>query len=156
MRKDIAPEKLDDYFWRVVETYQGPSGYTWSANEQAEVDADRQSRMAILLWLYGQQDQAKHLASSAFDFWENEIENAQEKSFDFRDRRSTYVAMALTDPSRAADFAFRCEESISEEMKRRIPQPWEIIGQSLTKDRWELGKMVSEFFHLWTIDKYDL
>jgi tetratricopeptide (TPR) repeat protein len=155
--EEIAPENLDQHFWQAYETYQGPSGNSWSAGDRTEVDADRQARLAILLWLYGFEELAKQSAASAFEYWENKIKQADEKSYRFRDRQASFVAMALTNPARAVDFAVQCDETLSKEMLRRIPQPWEVIGQSLTMERWDLGQMLSkELFHLWTIDNYDL
>ena len=65
--------------------------------------------------------------------------------------------MAMTDPERAVDWAIRFDDELDKELRRRIPQPWEVIGNTLTLDREGVGKMITrEVFHRWVIDQYDL
>jgi hypothetical protein len=66
------------------------------------------------------------------------------------------MAMAMTNPQRAADWAIRFNEQLDKESRRRIPQPWEVIGNTLTFDRQSVGKAITrDVFHGWVIDQYD-
>ena len=43
------------------------------------------------------------------------------------------------------------------ESRRHIPQPWQVIGNTLTQDRMAIGKAITrEVFHRWVIDQHDL
>jgi hypothetical protein len=88
-----------------------------------------------------------------FAYWEGRIGANPGR---FTDREATFMAMAMTDPKRAADWAIRFDAKLDKDLRRRIPQPWEVIGDTLTNDREAIGKRITrEVYHRWIIDQDD-
>ena len=113
----------------------------WSPDDAEEEDADRQSQLALLISLYSHSPGLpEQIMEPVFEYWEKQI-GAGSRSFD--DREATFMAMAMTDPHRAADWAIRFNEKLDDELRRRIPQPWEVIGNTLTRDRFSLILMLA-------------
>jgi hypothetical protein len=152
--EEIDPENLTDYYWQALKHYPGPCGGAWSPDDAEEEDADRQSQLALLLSLYDRwPDLPEQIMEPVFQYWEGQIGR---NSGSFDDREATFMAMAMTSPHRAADWAIRFDKKLDKELRRRIPQPWEVIGNTLTHDRSGLGKSITrEVFHRWVIDEYD-
>ncbi len=152
--EEIDPDNVTGYFWKTVSNYGGPEARAWSPSDAAEENADRQAQLAVLLALYNVAPElAVQVMDPVFDYWEEQI-GKDPSTFDGRE--ATFMAMALTDPERAADFAVRFNDKLDKELRRRIPQPWEVIGNTLTQNRSEIGKAVTrEVFHRWVIDEYD-
>ena len=150
----IAPDQLNEYFWRAVANHPGPEGGAWSPDDAEEEDADRQSELAILLALYDPMPELpQQVMQPVFDYWENHSDATTQ----FTDRRASFTAMALTDPERAAEWSIRYYENLDKNRRRVIPQPWQIIGDTLTQDRDAIGKAIMRnVYHRWIIDEFDL
>jgi hypothetical protein len=89
-----------------------------------------------------------------FQYWEVQFGTQSNR---FTDHEGTFVAMALTNPERASDWAIRFHEQLDVNDRRYIPQPWEVIGKTLTNDRGSIGEFITrEVFHRWVIDQFDL
>jgi hypothetical protein len=94
------------------------------------------------------------LIAPGFEYWESQI---GQKGTRFTDGQGTFMAMALSDPERAVDFAVRFHQGLDAERRRYIPQPWEVIGHALTRNRDELSEAITrDVFHRWVVDKFDL
>ncbi|MEM9659318.1 MAG: hypothetical protein AAF961_13245, partial [Planctomycetota bacterium] len=88
-----------------------------------------------------------------FAFWQQCI---GDESIRFSDRRESIMALALADPHRAAEWAIAFDEKLSDSRRRYIPQPWEVVVETLTGDREEVSKAITRSdFHHWVIDEYD-
>ena len=152
--EQIDPERVTDYFWTTVRHYGGPSGGAWSPDEAMAADAKQQAQLVLLLSLYPiSPDLPQHLIQPVFEYWESQI---GEKGSRFTDQQGTFMAMALADPERAVDFAVRSYQALETEERRYIPQPWEQIGNTLTRNRDEIGEAITrEVYHRWVIDRFD-
>lgn len=150
----VDPDRLTQYFWITVKNYGGPEAHAWSPDDAAEENADRQAQLALLLSLYSAApDVSEQIMAPVFEYWEQQIG----KNTRFNDAEATFLAMALSDPQRAVDWALRFERELDDEHRRIIPQPWTVIGDGLTMDRNELGKFITRHvYHRWIIDQYDL
>jgi protocatechuate 3,4-dioxygenase beta subunit len=153
--EQIDPERLTDYFWTTVSHFGGMSGGAWSPDQAMEADAEQQSQLVLLLSLYSiAPDVPRQLIAPGFEYWESQI---GQKGTRFTDGQGTFMAMALSDPERAVDFAVRFHQGLDAEHRRYIPQPWEVIGHALTRNRDELSEAITrDVFHRWVVDKFDL
>lgn len=150
----IDPDNLTDYYWRTLSKHPGPEGGAWSPDRADIENAERQAQLALVLALYDPMPGlAQQVTAPVFECWENRISKDPGR---FTDQEATFRAMALTDPARAADWAVRFYNQLAPENRRYIPQPWQVIGNTLTDDRESIGKSITEnVFHQWTIDRYD-
>lgn len=153
--EQIDPERVTDYFWTTVSYYGGPSAGAWSPDEARAADVKRQAQLALLLALYPLDvDLPKQMIQPVFEYWHGELASPNVR---FTDQAGTFMAMAMADPERAVDFAAEFYEALPAEQRRYIPQPWEVIGNTLTQDREAIGKTVTQkVFHRWVIDNFDL
>jgi hypothetical protein len=152
--EEVDPEHLTDYFWLTASLHAGPTGAGWTPDDAPREDAERQSHLVLLFARYDAAPElARRIMAPVFDYWDGQIGT---KSHHFTDHEGTFMAMAQTDPQRAADWAVRFHEKLEAEDRRYIPQPWEIIGRALTDDRDSIGKSVTrQVFHRWVIDQFD-
>ena len=150
----IDPQRLTEYFWTAVSFYPGPSAGAWSPDEALPADADRQAQLALLFSLYKVAPKLpRQIMEPVFAYWESHPGTHEIR---FTEHQGTFMAMALTDPQRAADWALKFHEELDPERRRYIPQPWEVIGDTLTKDRDAIGEsMTRDVFHHWVIDQFD-
>ncbi len=154
--EQVDPEHLTDYFWQTVQNYGGPRGNAWSPQDEEEKNAAQQAQMAILLALYSQPTElVLQVAAPVFDYWERQIE-AEDRVDRFVNDRVPFIAMALADPVRAAQWAIAFDDSLNEQARRYIPQPWEVVGKTLTYSREEICKQLTrDVYHSWVIDEYN-
>lgn len=154
--EEVDAENLTKYFWLTVQKYGGPRGMAWSPEQTEEKNADRQARMAILLTLYDQPAElVNQIMEPVFGFWERQLDSDLSKSR-FTDYEATFTAMALADPKRAVEWAVKFDKSLDDQRRRHIPQPWEVIGNTLSEYRERIGKrLIRKVFHRWVIDETD-
>lgn len=155
LAEDVDPQRLTDYFWLVVSLHPGPTGGAWSPDEAPRSDAEQQARLALLLAMYTAMPELQgQIMEPVFAFWESQLGT---KSLHFTDHEGTFMAMALCDPERATDWGLRFHAQLDEKHRHYIPQPWEVIGKTLTRDRAAIGESITrEVFHRWVIDQFDL
>jgi hypothetical protein len=152
--EEIDPDNLTEYYWRALSSYPGPDGGAWSPDDKEAKDADRQAQLALVLALYdAMPNMPKQIMEPVFTYWETRIGANPGR---FTDREATFMAMAMTNPERGTDWAIRFDAKLDKDLRRNIPQPWEVIGDTLTNDREAIGKRITrEVYHRWIIDQDD-
>ena len=153
--EQIDPDNLTDYFWMAASRHTGPLGNAWSPDQREEKDADQQARLGILLARYNTPSElVRQVMDPVFTYWQKRV--GKDASSRFTDYQATFVGMALADPDRAGKWAVEFEKGLNEDNRSYIPQPWEVIANTLTKDRDQISKYITrQVFHRWIIDEYD-
>lgn len=151
----VDPHSLTEYYWRALQHDPGPDAGAWSSDTKEVENANRLALLALALSLYdAMPDLPQQIMEPVFAYWERQIGRNSSR---FTDCEATFMAMALTDPQRAADWAIRFDAKLDKKLRRYIPQPWEVIGRTLTSDRDVIGeRMMRDVYHRWVIGQYDL
>lgn len=148
LSETIDPAATREYLWRTMALFPvaAESPDSWSRQQQRQNEA----RAAVLLYRYGlHPETAAALAEPLFAL--NDI-----KSHD-PNTTAAFYAMALADADRSAKWLEEYIARTKGDELKYIPQPWELMGESLGSDDKEFWDSLHErVLHLWVVDKEDL
>ncbi len=140
LAEDIDPERLSDAFWTAVSLHPGPGTIgAWTPDYGPPIPAERLSLLTLLLSLYtATPNLPAPMMEPVFQYLERQIEFPPGSG-----TRGVIMAMALTDPERAVDWAAKFHEKLRSDGIVTNSEPWIQIGRTLTNDRRSIAESIT-------------
>ena len=154
---EIDPLMAEEVFWELMDIYSNPNVSNYNPDDTVKARLMQLSEQAFLLGLTGRFPAVQSLSvEKIYETYEGEEELTGGLSEAIHDNPVCFASLAMTDPARAVAWCEALYERIPENSRRRLPTPWVIVSNTLSRDGKSICRyLAGEILYQWVIDKED-
>ena len=154
---EIDPLMAEEVFWKLIDIYSNPNVSNYDPDDTAKAKLMQLSEQALLLGLTGRFPAVQAMSvEKIYEAYEGEGELTGSLADAIHDNPVGFAAVAMTDPARAVAWCGTLYERIPENRRNRIPMPWVIVSNTLSRDGKSLCRyLAGEVLYQWVIDEED-